>query len=459
MNATPTSIAQQQQRIISHRDQANSYTFFNLLTSDALLQRVEQLLPEHRERLFPPTETLSMFMAQVLSADRSCQQIVNQAAVQRLTAQLPVCSTHTGAYCRARQRLPLKMIRTLTGELGEMIEAQAPSQWHWRGRRVLLVDGTTVTMPDTEANQVRFPQQGGQLPGLGFPICRIVGIMCLASGSLLNAAIGRFNGKGSGERGLLRQIQDTFQPGDVVLGDAFYPTYFFLAAMQAKGVDILMEQDGSRRRVTDFRQGHRLGERDHLIVINKSTCPDWMSEADYEATPASITVREFSAGGKTMVTTITDKKTPKAELKSLYKSRWQVELDLRYIKDTMGMNILSCKTPDMIVKEVWVYLLAYNLIRLVMAESALLADLIPRQISFKHCLQIWSIWMHRRQSATEQQLQVLFILMAQQRVGNRPGRIEPRAVKRRPKAYPLLTKPRQEARQQVLEFGHAKKVK
>lgn len=459
MHATDTSVRHQQRRIRSRRDRMDNLTFFNLLTSDTLLDRVERLLPEHRERLFPPTETLSMFLAQALGADRSCQQIVNQAAVQRLTTQLPVCSTHTGAYCRARQRLPLDLMRTLTGELGEMIEAYAPHQWHWRGRRVLLVDGTTVTMPDTQANQARFPQQGGQLPGLGFPICRIVGVTCLASGSLLNAAIGRFNGKGSGERGLLRQIQDTFQPGDVVLGDAFYPTYFFLAAMQSKAVDVLMEQDGSRRRSTDFRRGQRLGQRDHLIVYQKPPCPDWMSQADYQAAPASITVRELSAGGKIMVTTLTDKKTSKAHLKSLYKSRWQVELDLRYIKDTMGMNILSCKTPDMIVKEIWVYLLAYNLIRWVMAESALLADIRPREISFKHCLQIWTIWIHRTDPSAAQHLDVLFALMAQQRVGNRPGRIEPRAVKRRPKAYPLLTKPRPEARQLLLNFGHPKKLK
>ena len=242
MNATLTATSHQQKRIRSHRDRMDSFAFFNLLTSPALLGRVEQLLPQHRERLFPPTETLSMFLTQVLSADRSCQNVVNQAAIERLTTKLPLCSTHTGGYCRARQRLPLDMMRSLTCELGEMIEAQVPNQWHWHGRRVLLVDGTTVTMPDTEANQARFPQQGGQLPGLGFPICRIVGITSLSSGALLNAAIGRFSGKGSGERGLLREIQDTFQAGDVVLGDAFYPTYFFVAQMQSKGVDILMEQ-------------------------------------------------------------------------------------------------------------------------------------------------------------------------------------------------------------------------
>lgn len=457
MHPTATVKAQQQCRARTYAEQSDSTTFFNLLTSPALLDRVEELLPDHRERLFPPTETLSMFLAQVLSADRSCQQVVDHAAVQRLCARLPGCSTNTGAYCRARQRLPLGLIETLTQELGEQISGDA-GQWRWRGRRTLLVDGTTVTMPDTPANQAQFPQQGGQLPGLGFPICRIVGITCLASGALLNAAVGRFQGKGSGERGLLRELEETFQAGDVILGDAFYPTYFFIAAMQRKQVDLLMEQDGSRRRSTDYRKGHRLGVRDHLIKLTKPPRPDWMSEADYRMAPDSLTVRECQAGSKTLVTTLSPK-VAKAELKALYQSRWHVELDLRHIKDTMGMDILSCKTPDMAVKEIWTYLLAYNLIRWVMAESALAADVLPREISFKHCLQIWTIWVHQRSAGDPELLPALMGLIAQRIVGRRPGRIEPRAKKRRPKAYPLLTKPRPLARQLALDLGHTKKLK
>jgi len=187
-----------------------------------------------------------MFVSQSLNSDRSCQQIVNQAAVQRLLKGLPVCSTHTGGYCRARQRLPLDLVSGLAIHVGRQIDQQVPDRWCWRGRRVRLVDGTTVTMPDTSANQATYPKHGGQKPGLGFPICRIVGITCLSSGALLNAAVGRFNGKGGDEQTLLRSIQDTLEPGDMLLGDAFFPTYFFLAAMQARGVDILMEQMGVR---------------------------------------------------------------------------------------------------------------------------------------------------------------------------------------------------------------------
>ena len=461
MHPTRAACFHQRQRLHHHRANADSYRFFNLLTSDQLLDTVDALSPPHRERLYPPTETLSMFLAQALSTDRSCQRIVNQAAVQRVTSGLSANSTHTGGYCRARQRLPVNMVSTLTRDLGALLDSQVPDRWRWRGHRVRIVDGTTVTLPDTQANQETFPQQGGQQPGLGFPICRLVGITCLSSGALLNAAVGRFNGKGGDEQTLLRSIQDTFQPGDVVLGDALYATYFFLAAMLSNGVDILMEQHGARRRSTDFRSGQKVGKRDHLIRLTKpARCPHWMSEAQYRRAPDSITVREMKAAGKILVTTMTCPDTyPKAALKTLYQSRWQVELDIRHIKETLGMNTLSCKTPEMAVKEVWVYLLAYNLLRLMMGQSALMADIRPRTISFKHCLQIWLAWSEQGVLRDARQLDQLFLLMAQQRVGNRPGRAEPRAVKRRPKAFPLLTKPRDQAREDVRRYGHPMKLK
>lgn len=461
MYATPRHSRSQQQIIVSHRSSSDCQTVFNLLTSDLLFDRLETLLPDHRERLFPPTETLAMFIAQAMSADRSCQNIVNQAAVQRLVGGLPPCSTHTGGYCRARQRLPLELVAELSRYLGKQIDQKVPSQWRWKGRRVRLVDGTTVTMPDTQENQASYPQQRGQKPGLGFPICRIVGVTCLSSGALLNAAVGRFNGKGGDEQTLLRSIQETFEAGDIVMADAFFATYFFIAKMLANGVDVLMEQHGSRRRSTDFRRGQQLGQRDHLIVLEKPRCkPYWMSEEEYRSAPESLTVREFKAGKKIMVTTMTCAKTArKAELKSLYFQRWGVELDIRDIKKTMGMNILSCKTPEMVLKEIWAHLLAYNLIRLMMLEAALVTGARAREISFKHALQLWLIWSQTGSLLDEDQYRVLLFLIAEQRVGQRPGRVEPRAVKRRPKAYSLLTKPRDQARREVRKKGHPKKLK
>ena len=461
MHHTLSSVRTQQRFIQSQRIESDCQSTFNLLTSNILFDEVEKRLPEHRERLFPPTETLAMFVTQALSADRSCQHVVNQAAVQRLVTGLPGCSTHTGGYRRARQRLPIEMISGLSRHLGQQINQQIPKDWRWHGRRVRLVDGTTVTMPDTSENQSAYPQQRGQKEGLGFPICRVVGITCLASGALLNAAVGRFNGKGGDEQTLLRSIQETLEPGDILIGDAFFPTFFFIAAMLEQKVDILMEQLGARKRVTDFRRGKKLGQRDHLITIKKpKRKPDWISETAFQAAPESIMVRELKAGGKTMVTTmICPKTTCKADLKALYKQRWDVELDIRHIKETMGMNILSCKTPEMVLKEIWVYLLAYNLIRLLMVQAAFIADTMPRKISFKHCLQLWLLWSQKVDSLDDKQLYALCALMAQQRVGNRSGRIEPRAVKRRPKPYPLLTVPRPLARKNVQKFGHPKKLK
>jgi len=449
-----------QHRVLQHAQGNDAYAWFNVLTSPEMFDEVESLLPAHRERLFPPTETLSMFLAQALNADRSCQKAVNEAAVRRTLGALPRCSTHTGAYCRARGRLPIQMVRTLARQSGRWVAAHGVQPWYWRGRPVRLVDGTTVLLPDTPANQAAYPQPRTQQAGLGFPICRVVGVLCLGSGALLDAASGRYLGKGGDEQSLLRSILDCLERGDVLLGDAYYATYFLLCALAERGIDAVFEQYGARQRSTDFRCGQRLGSRDHLIVLEKPAIkPHWMSLADYERAPDTVTVRELRAGGKTLLTTLLDpQQTTKAELRTLYTSRWHVELDLRNIKTTLGMETLSCRSPEMAIKEIWIYLLAYNLIRLIMAQAALLVEQLPRQLSFKHTVQLCLAWTHQA-PATHEHFQSLLVLIAQQRVGDRPGRIEPRAVKRRPKCYSLLTMPRQAARAKIRKYGHPKKVK
>lgn len=452
----------QQKRLRHRASNCDSYTFFNLLTDPRLLDQVESLLPEHRERLFPPTETLSMFLAQAMNSDRSCQRAVNDAALKRLTGRLPACSTHTGAYCRARQRLPLTMITTLARDTGRQLSGHVPPGWRWRGRPVRLVDGTTVSLPDSEDNQQRYPQPSSQRPGLGFPQCRIVGIVCLASGAVLNAALGACQGKGGDEQSLLRSVLDTLRAGDVLLGDAYYATYFLLCALQAKGVDGVFEQQGARQRCTDYRRGCKLGVRDHLLTLNKPKIkPQWMSQADYDQAPAALQVRELSMDRKTLVTTLCcPKGTPKAALKALYRERWHIELDFRNIKTTLGMERLSCRTAAMAEKEIWVYLLAYNLIRLLMGQAALMADTLPRQLSFKHTVQLWTSWRQLNLSGYDEDvLKALFELIAQQQVGHRPGRIEPRAVKRRPKPFPLLMDTRQKAQERIRKYGHPAKLK
>lgn len=261
---------------------------------------------------------------------------------------------------------------------------------------------------------------------------------------------------------MLRSLLDALNAGDLLLGDAYYASYFLLCALKERGVEAVFEQQGARRRSTDFRRGQRLGARDHLIVLNKpKRKPDWMTPGQYDAAPQSLTVREIATAGKILVTTLLcPRQTPKAALKALYRDRWHVELDLRHIKSTLGMEMLSCKTPVMAQKEIWVYLLAYNLVRLLMAQAAILSEVLPRTLSFKHTLQLWIAWQNQGLGThDDDRLYGLFVLIAEQRVGNRPGRIEPRAIKRRPKPLPLLRQPRALAREAIRKQGHPRKAK
>ena len=298
-----------------------------------------------------------------------------------------------------------------------------------------LVDGTTVSMPDTAENQARFPQHGQQEPGVGFPLARLVGVMDLSNGAVLDAAIGPYQGKGTGEHGLFRGLKKCFVEGDVMLADGYFCSYFLIADMLRRAVDVLFEQHGAR--ITDFRRGEQLGARDHVVWWSKPARPDWMSVEAYRGYPDEIKVREVKVGKKVLVSTLlSPRKTP------------------------LGMEALSCKTPQMCEKEFWAYLLAYNLIRLLMAQAALQAEVLPRQLSFKHTLQIWVAWSQRQfLSGFGEDTATLFVLIAQVRVADRPGRAEPRAVKRRPKPYPRLDKPRRKARMEIERRGHAKKLR
>lgn len=432
----------QQERLGKHVHESSVGQFMDVLAGPELMESVQSLAPGHRQRVFAPRRTLAMFMAQALSADRSCQHAVNAAALRRIAAAQPACSTRTGGYCQARERLATEMVSSLARRAGRAVCADMPKGWQWQGRRVRLVDGTTLRMPDSAANQATFPQPRSQKPGLGWPICRLVVLMCLGSGALLDAAIGAYRGKGADENTLLRSILSALEPGEVLVGDALYATYFLLANLQARGIDALFEQHGSR--TTDFRQGERLGARDHRVVLSRPKRPDWMSVEEYEQTPEELVVRELRLHGKTLITTLVcPKRASKAQLRTLYRARWHVELDLRNIKSTLGMHRLSCRSPPMVIKEIWVYLLAYNVIRMITAKAAALADVLPRQLSFKHAVQVCNTWsVQGADLALWPIARSVLMLVAQQRVGQRPGRIEPRALKRRPPPYPLLTQPR-----------------
>lgn len=309
--------------------------FLALLSHDELALTIKNNRPkEHRERIYTPAKTLSMFLAQTLNEDRSCSKAVNDMLIQ--TQSVNHTNANTAAYCQARKRLPLPLLTQLVSQTGELIHNVVPHKWRWFGRSVSLIDGTSLTMPDTKSSQIVFPQQGAQKAGLGFPICRLLAVSCLHTGVILNAAVGPFKGKGSDEQSLLRQVLDTFKKGSIVVGDALFGTYFLLVEMIKRGVDVLFEQHGSRKRTTDFGKGIALGKKDHLIDIPKSKIkPQWMTQKAYEEAPDNITIRELKVGQKTIITTmLSAAEYPKKALGALYQRRWHVEIDFRHIKTT-----------------------------------------------------------------------------------------------------------------------------
>jgi len=417
----------------------------DVISQQSLLQSVIEEVGLYRERIYGPLATLSLFIEQVLGADHSCQDAVARGLSVRVALGQSTCSLNTGPYCKARTRLPLSLLRRLAREVARRLCADQPAIWRWRGREVKLIDGTTVSMPDTRANQARFPQSGGQQPGLGFPLARLVAVVSLSTGAALEWAIDACKGKKTGETALLWRLLPTFTRGDIVIADSYYCGYFMIAGLIAQGVDILMPQH--HLRLTDFRRGQRLGVRDHRVTWARPQRPDWMDEATYATMPESLTMREVRAAGRTLVTTLVDACTvTKPALAELYATRWQVELDLRAIKTVMQMDILRCKTPTMVEKEIAVHLLAYNLVRAVMAQAAAMHHALPRQLSFKTALQLLRAFemnlRHEPQRCSMTRRAPLLAALAQRRLPHRPDRVEPRAVKRRPKQHWLLRKPR-----------------
>lgn len=427
----------------------------DVIPRQALVQWVLEEAGAYRERIYNPFTTLTLFIEQVLGADHSCQDAVARGLSARVALGQPPCSLNTGPYCKARLRLPLALLTRLAREVGSQLGAGQPEAWRGRGREVKLIDGTTVSMPDTEANQTRFPQSREQRPGLGFPLARLVVIVSLSCGAVLEWALGPCEGKKTGETALLWQLAAHLRRGDVVIADGYYAGYFMIAALVALGVDVVMPPH--HRRHTDFRRGVTLGARDHVVTWVRPQRPDWMDEATYATMPETLVVRECRVGGRTLVTTLTDARaTPKPELTALYRSRWQVELDLRAIKAVMQMDILRCKTPTMVEKEIAAHLLAYNLVRAVMAQAACAHNVLPRQLSFKAALQLLNAFEINLRHCPRRGLAMrhapLLAGLAQRRLPHRPDRVEPRAVKRRPKPHRLLTKPRAVLRERLIKL-------
>lgn len=432
-----------------------------MLAAGDLERLIREHAGEYRERLYSPLTTLGLFIGQALSADGACQDAVARNLSERTARGVRGCSLNTGPYCKARQRLPLQLIVGLLDAIARRMEQAQPQGWRWQGRSVKLLDGTTVSMPDTPSNQQAFPQSGNQQPGLGFPVARLVAILSLGHGAVLDWAMGACQGKDTSEQALFRELLHALQRGDIVLADGYHCTYWNLAMLQEHGVDILMPQHVSRG--YDFRRGKRLGRGDHIVQWIRPQRPVWMDKQTYAAMPESLTVREVRVNGRVLVTTLLDARfAPPAELDRLYRSRWNIEVDLRSIKAEMGMDILRCKNPEMVHKEVAVHLLTYTLVRAVMAQAASLANVLARALSFKGAMQVLNAYHQQLRHSAGARISVMIAhvlgALATLRLPWRPDRVEPRAVKRRPKPHRLLLVPRPLARLQLLAGRERAKV-
>lgn len=444
----------------------------HLLPAERVQRAVEAEGVKFRVCLFTPLVTLWTFLTQVLSPDGSCAN-----AVAKLLALLSASAAEdddpslpeTGPYCKARQRLPEPLISRLARETGEQLHRRYPAApGLLGGRAVKIVDGTTASMPDTPENQQDYPQPPTQKPGLGFPLVRLVAVLSLSCAAVLDVAMGPYSGKQSGEPALFRTLLGSLESGDIVLADRYYASYWMIALLLERGVDSLFRQH--QNRPIDFRTGQRLGKDDHRITLDRSDrLPDWMDQATHAQMPEQLTVREvrvrvtqrgFRVREMVLVTTLLDAELySRQEIAEAFRLRWHAELDLRAIKQTMHMSVLRCKTPEMVRKEIWMHLLAYNLIRAVMAEAARAAGIEPREVSFAGAVQTINALAPLLQLADERELprlwEVLLRVLTRHPVGDRPNRYEPRAVKRRAKPIALLTVPRQQARRRLARSGGA----
>ena len=438
--------------------------FTNILTEEVIAQALATITG-WLDRIFSPLVTLWVFLGQVLSADHSCRAAVARLIAHRLARGQRPCSAQTGAYCQARQRLPESFFADVACSVGRALDDQAERRWLWHGRRVYLFDGTTVTMPDTPKNQAAYPQVYNQKPGLGFPIARLGALISLWCGAVVNLGFCQYAGKGQGEVSLLRRLWDMLRPGDVLLADRLTANWANIALLQQRGVELVSRLNKAHRRA-DFRRGRRLGHDDHIVRWAKPTSIRSLDREAYHALPDSVTVREtrirvpqpgFRTRWIVVVTTLLDpEQTTKVDLATLYRARWHNELDLRSLKSSMQMGELRCKTPELVRKEVWTHILAYNLLRTVMAQAAARHGVAPRTISFTGAMQTLEAFQPLLEFSAAPDAasrlglyHELLDAIATHRVGDRPDRYEPRLKKRRRNHYDWLTKPRAEMKRKM----------
>lgn len=408
--------------------------------------------PNSRERIFSLRRTFFGFLYQVLNPDCPCREVVRQIQALFALHKGGRVDEGTSAYCQARLRLPWDVLPRLRCAAAAHAPKAGPL---WHDLRVKVIDGTSASAPDTAKNQRAYPQPGGQKPGCGFPLLKIVGVFSLASGALLDYARGNQH---QHELSLLQKLLHLFQAGDLALGDRGFNSYTLMALLRLRGAHGLFRLH--QRRPADLRKGKRLGKNDRLMVWRKPWLwqrPRYLPKAIWKRIPQELPVRVvrfilevpgFRAQSVTLVTTLLDAQTyPAQDLARLYARRWRIELWFRDIKTSMGMEVLRCKSPKMLHKELEMFFIAYNLIRCLMAQAGALYDVPMERLSFKGTVDSvrqfsLAIAQARSRKKQKQLIADLLAIIARDRVPERPGRREPRAVKRRPKPYQLLNRPR-----------------
>ena len=447
------------QAAVARARREQSLPFASLLSEESILEAFGPARWLWQGWIYTPAVTVWVFLSQCLSRDHSCRDAVARLIAWRVGRGLRACSADTGAYCTARDSLPEAACHQLVCRTGSDLEREAPAEWLWHKRRVRMVDGSTITMPDTPANQAEYPQMASQKPGCGFPIARIVVVFSLSVGTVLEAALGRYEGKQTGENSLFRTLQHCLATDDVVVFDRYFSGWWDLALLQARGVDVVVRKHQLRE--TDFRKGKRLGKDDHLVCWPKPHRAKWMTHTVYASLPGELTLREvrvhvtqkgFRTKELVVVTTLLDAdEYPAQEIAELYRRRWQAELNLRSLKSVLQMDHLRCKTPHRVRNEFFMHLVAYNLVRRLMAVSAQKAETEPWQLSFKGALQTLEAFLPMLYStvSVDNWSTAFIAAIATHIVGDRPDRYEPRVKKRRAKEYDLMNKPRADYKRQM----------
>jgi hypothetical protein len=400
-----------------------------------------------RQRVFPAWVTFIAFLGQVLTRGSACREAVRRVQAWAAASRGPVPDESTSAYCQARQRLPVATLVAAHEELGQWFERHHGEKWC--GRSVKVIDGTGISMPDTPENRAKWTYAPNQKPGCGFPTARLVGMFCLMTGRLVRCALATLHDH---EIPLARQLIGWIDTGEVALIDRGFCGWGFMALLQRKGVEVVARLNAQRPGkpgATEWKKPAR-GRNGW----NKTLWDELPAKLAVRLIRFRIAIPGFRTQEITLVTTLLDEKTyPDEAIIALYRRRWAVELCFRDIKTTLGLDVLRCTSPEMIEKEVWMQVFGYNLVRALMLEASWTYSVPLERLSFKgtvDTLRQWTPLFAPTMFAFKRARAELLRIIAADQVPDRPNRFEPRARKRRPKPYPLLTVPRKRAKKAAL---------